>query len=246
MQPIDAAWTSDRQTAVRQARRAAIQELSAGGRLIGRAAREAFDELPLDLAHPGVFERRLALLEIAARADPEGSRERLVRLVREYVPDFDLVRAEAARLLAETSPERAAELYRELLTGVRNVTLPPAELLLRYWIVATRSLESEGPKALDEAHFLADIATDFERTADLRYVAIAELGRTPGPIATGALRVLLIESGQDGYIRRKALQALVEALPQDELCAILTEVADKESDPGFAPFLLDALNRSCP
>lgn len=237
---IDPTWTSDRRYRVEREARAQTLELASESWLVGRAAREAFDRLPLDAT-----DARRALIEIAARADPEGSRERLILLVRTYVPGQDLVRTEGAQLLAETSPRVASELFEQLLTDSSNVTLPPAELLLRYWVLAAHKLAAEQGTPVD-ATLLTDIATDFKQPAELRYVAITELGRVPGNLSKNALSKLLVESGPDGLLRRKAAQALLELLPPEEACEIFTEVADRETEGTFMPFLLDLLQNNCP
>ena len=232
-EPADPTWTSDRQDAWLGRQRAALDALRSGPPELAQAALAAFDEAPASA--------QVALLDVAAHCDPAGSRARLEELVRRYVPGLDLARAEAARLLAQTSPQAAVDLLRELLSDPPNATLPPSELLLRYWASAARRL---GPEAFDAA-FLADLATDLARPAELRYAAIEELGHAEGALAKSALRTLLVESSPDGLLRRKAAQALLELLPAEEACAIFEEVANLETEGSFLLFLADLLEKNC-
>ena len=59
------------------------------------------------------------------------------------------------------------------------------------------------------------------------------------------METVLVESGSDGMLRRKAAQAMRTALPRAEMCAILLRVAQLESDPAFIDFLSDMLNKNC-
>ena len=151
-----------------------------------------------------------------------------------------LERTEASRILTETSPEAAATLFKDLLSSPPNATLPPAEILLRRYGEATEAL------GRPDAPFLADIVTDFQRAPDLRYAAIAMLGGIDHPRSRQALEVVLVESGSDGYVRRKAAQALANLLPADELCPILLRVADRETSEAFLMFLANQIERLCP
>jgi hypothetical protein len=166
----------------------------------------------------------------------------LVRMVSTYGPEFSLrLRTHAVRFLAESCPQAAVELLTPLLRApARAITYPPQETLLDCWIVASRKTG-----ALDE-RLLAEIAVALEQPADARYRAIGELSRVSSPIATNALRTVLTESGSDGYLRRKAAQAVFDGLPRAEACKLLEEIADHELDQTFLQFLADMLQKNCP
>jgi len=232
----DPLMTSDEKDA-REARREALRlELREGGPATSLEAEALFESLPAE-EHLG----RAVMLEIAAHGRPETLEDRLAEIVRRYDPELGLfVRTEAARILTETSPERAEALFRSLLSAPPNATLPPAEILLRQWCEASEAI------GRPNAGFLADLVTDFQRAPDVRYTAIAQLGRIDDPRSRQALEVVLVESGSDGYVRRKAAQALANLLPPDELCPILLRVADRETSEAFLLFLADQIERLCP
>jgi hypothetical protein len=117
-------------------------------------------------------------------------------------------------------------------------TYPPTERLLRAWIEAARA--RSGP----DAQLLSQVAADLEQAQVVRYLALEELGRTSSAVGRAALEQVLVESGSDGYLRRKAAQALQDTLEPAEACEIFKRVADRETDPAMLLFLADMLDRS--
>lgn len=233
---LDPLLMSDEEDAILAQREVLRSRFRRAGLAHALAAKALFEELPSDeeLA-------RAVMLEIAAHGRPAALADRLVEIVRRYDPELGLfVRTEAARILSETAPEVAERALRDLLTRPPNATLPPAEILLRHWSEAAATID-----ALD-ATFLGEIATDFQRAPDLRYAAITLLGQVDDPRSRQALEVVLVESGSDGYVRRKAAQALANLLPPDELCPILLRVADRETSDEFLLFLASQIERLCP
>ena len=112
--------------------------------------------------------------------------------------------------------------------------------MLRHWVSAARAVR----QPVDTT--LATIATELEQPADARYVAVDELAQeSQSLVGRKALEVVLVESGSDGMLRRKAAQAMRTALPRAEMCAILTRVSEHESDPSFIYFLADLLEKNC-
>ncbi|HVS11993.1 MAG TPA: HEAT repeat domain-containing protein [Planctomycetota bacterium] len=233
--PPDPTSTSDRMDAWYRDQRAVLERLSSGEESLGLEALEAFRR---SSAEPEPV--RAALLQLAARTAPQTAAPLLEQLVLEYDPAVGLgLRTEAVRLLAESAPERAVGLLEPLVrTSSHKRTLPPQEALVRSYAEAARRLSRDPSPAL------ADVAIDLAQPPDARYVAIEELGRSGGLAARKALEVVLVESSADGYVRRKAAQALQGSLPKEELCPILLRVADRETDPIFLVFLADMIEKN--
>ena len=235
--PISSTATSDKQIVWRNARRDRLAEVERGPASLAPLALEIFKR-----EVKAGDEWRSALLSVAAHTDRELARPLLESLTVTYDGSSSLgVRTEAMRLLCETSPASATELFEPLLIDARpRVTYPPTEQILRRWIVAARSIR----RPIDAT--LATIATDIAQPAEVRYVAVDELGSERESSRGGkALETVLVESGSDGMLRRKAAQAMRTALPRAEMCAILLRVAQLESDPAFIDFLSDMLNKNC-
>ena len=233
--PLDPTSTSDRLDAWYREQRALLERLSSSEESLGLEALEAYHRSPDE---PEAV--RAALLQVAALTAPQATAPLLERLILEYDPQVGLgLRTEAVRLLAQGAPERAVELLEPLVrTSAHKRTLPAQEALVRGYAEAARKV------GRDPAPALADVAIDLAQPPDARYVAIEELGRCGNLTARKALEVVLVESSADGYVRRKAAQALQGSLPKGELCTILLRVADRETDPIFLVFLADMLEKN--
>ncbi|HTF88570.1 MAG TPA: hypothetical protein VK843_09175 [Planctomycetota bacterium] len=235
--PIDPTATSDKQYEWREARRKLLLELERGPQTLAAPAIEAFQK-EVD----GRDDWRSALLSVAAHTDRELARPLLEKLCLFYDGVTGLgVRTEAMRLWCETSPAPAVKLLQPILLQPRpSITYPPKEQMLRHWINAARSIR----QPIDVT--LATIATDITQPADARYVAVDELALEKGSsIGAKALETVLVESGSDGMLRRKAAQAMRGALSREDLCAILTRISEHESDATFLYFLDDMLQKNC-
>jgi HEAT repeat protein len=226
--------TSDHHDAALQRKREVMDRLRSGDRQLGLAALEAF--------HSDEERSRgldMALLELAAHCAPEQTLPELEQLVLVYGTDLG-IRTHAAALLGETSPERARELLAPILRQPRgSSTYPPREALLNAWINASTKVDAP----MDD--LLAEIATNLFQPPEVRYLAIEGLARAPTPLAIQALEEVLVESSSDAYQRRKAAQAIRDGLPQEQACAILERVADRESDEDFILFLADMIEKHC-
>lgn len=235
--PIDPTSTSDKVCTWRENKRLALEEAERGGPALSVVALRAF-HAETDASD----EWRSALLSIASRTDPEHARPTLEALSLTYDGVNGLgVRNEAVRLLCQTSPAAAVDLFEPILRQQRSsVTYPPKEQMLSHWVAAARAIG----RPIDGA--LAQIATDIAQPADTRYVAVEALAKEgASAIARKALETVLVESGSDGMLRRKAAQSMREALPKAEMCAILQRVSERESDPAFLNFLADMLIKNC-
>lgn len=235
--PVSDSSTSDVKDRALTLRRNTLERLRAGPPELGRAAWARFQEVAKtdeDL--------RIALLDVASHCDPVTLEEPLAHIVTTYGPDFSLhVRTNAVRLFADIAPQKAYALLTPLVREPqRAMTYPPQETLLDCWIVAGRKAGT-----LDD-RLLADIAIGISQPADARYRAIEELGRVVSPVTLAALKVVLTESGSDGYLRRKAAQALVDGFPRADACALLEHIADHEVDRMFLLFLADMIQKNCP
>ncbi len=235
LEPVDLTLTSDVHDAALHRRRELMKSLRAGDPVLGREALAVFNARP---AEPS--QTRVALLEIASHCAPDLARPVLEHLVCHYRSAGMDVRTEAARILAETSPQAAVDLLTPMVVDTRpQQTLPHPEFLLRAWLLASRSLGEP------DAQVLADVATNLFQNPTARYVAVDALGEVKGSISRMALEEVLVESGPDGLLRIKAAQAIVKLLPKDEACAVLERVADRETNPVFLETLADFLREHC-
>jgi HEAT repeat protein len=106
----------------------------------------------------------------------------------------------------------------------------------------TQAKEKRGE---DPVPLLALVATDLQRTQDVRHLATRALGRHASPLGRQALETLLVESSGNGYIRRLALQSLLAILPREEFCAHIRKVQSNEADTDFILVLEAALDANC-
>jgi len=235
--PLDPTLTSDKHDAWLRRQREVLERLKQSGPEVGRAALEAYDR---SAGQPEQV--REALLEVAAYGVPLEAAPLLEQLVRNYDPSTALgLRSRAVWLLADTSPERALATLEPLVREERHhATYPPQDILVQGWAHAARELGRVDPLVL------CDVAVSLFQPPEARYVAVEELGKLGGEESRRALEELLVESSADGYLRRKAAQALEAFLGKDELCALLTRVGDRETDQGFLFFVADMLQRNCP
>lgn len=209
-------------------------ELSAADPEVGRAALRALQQ-----RSEKVIAVERGLLTVAAKSATADALPLLENLTANYGPSLDL-RTEAALLLAEVAPERALPILEPMvLRKTRNTTTPPVEFLVVAWCTAC---DKTGRSPVPE---LCDVATNLFQEGSARVRAVAELGKRPDPRGEKALRALLVESTGDGYLRRKAAQALRATLPQESACAIFREVGDKEADLNMLQFLANMVDELC-
>jgi len=234
--PLDATVTSDVQDRWLLHQRDVQERLRRGGPALGLRALQAFREHEEEAGSV-----RSAYLDIAAHCAPATTAPVLEELIVTYHGGTLLrVRTEAVRLLAETSPRRALEFLEPLVLDERpHNTRPAQEALMDGWARAAQAL------GVKEARVPAGVATNLFQPADARYRAIQFLGGSGTPLARSALQELFVEATSDGMIRRKAAQAMAECLPADELCPILVQVSEHESDMHFLNFLADMIDRHC-
>lgn len=211
-----------------------VAELSAADPEVGRAALRA-----LQASTTKRVQVERGLLAVAAKSATADALPLLENLTQNYGPSLDL-RTEAALLLAEVAPERAILILEPLvLRKVRNQTTPPVEFLVRAWVVAC---DKTGRSPVPE---LCDVATNLFQEGSARVRAVAELGLHPDPRGERALRAILVESTGDGYLRRKAAQALRDTLPRETACEIFRQAGDKEADLNFLTFLAKMVEMNC-
>jgi HEAT repeat protein len=215
-------------------RKRTLERLRGAGEAHGREALRVLREEP-----PSTPDVRAGLLDVAAHAAPEASEPLLVELTTTFGEDL-LVRKRACELLGTTRPERAIEVLEPILRNEADGrTYPPEETMLEAWTAAMEALER------DPVPLLALVATDLQRTQDVRHLATRALGRHDTPLSRQALETLLVESSGNGYIRRLALQSLRELLPQAEFCALVKRTQSNEADPEMIVFFQSALDLRC-
>jgi hypothetical protein len=220
-------------------RRATLVRQRGAGAAVGREALRRFRAEPA-LAS----EVRQGLLDVAAHNLPDEVAPVLEELIAVYGEDLG-VRTAAAELLAEVAPARAAALLEPIVREARHSrTYPPQETLLRAYAAGTWG--SGG----DPGMVLAEVATDLRQDDAARAAALEALKRcVSGPAAAAskqALETVLVESTGNGYLRRKAAQAIRDSFPAAEACALFERVASLEADLNFGMFLADMLAESCP
>lgn len=132
---------------------------------LARLRQDSGPKLPKDVER--------ALITVAARADREGTRTLLENLVTQYGAELSL-RTEAVLLFAEVHPDRAVEVLEPYVRkGRQESTLPPAEFLVRSWIIACDKLGK------DPVPVLADVATNLYMDSSARVMAVKALGLHP-------------------------------------------------------------------
>lgn len=231
--PADA--TSDKKNAYYLRREEVLEEMSTAGPELGAMALQLFDERAD--AKPAI---RKGLLEVAAKNLGAEIVPRLEEIFGEYGWDLG-ERGLACKLLAEVAPERAVELLEPLILEARpRQTLPPGEEMITAWSDACVALDR------DRTDVLLRISTDIYQEDRNRTVAVELLGTIDGPRPRQALETVLVESTGNGYVRRKAAQALRDRLPEEEACAIFERVIALEADINFQRFLADLIERNCP
>ena len=214
-------------------------------KLVGRlkeSGSTAVGELALrslrDHGHPAVMVEN-NLLEVAAYTAPEATGPYLEKLVLEYGHPLHR-RTEAVRLLAETHPERAVELFRPILLQARHFkTYPDMEFFVRAWATAHDELGT------DPTDVLVDVATNLFMQDAARHFAVKELGKRPSRLGRQALEAVMIESTGNGVLRRYAAQALRKSVPAEEACEVFRRVASREAELGMLQFLANMIDNAC-
>jgi hypothetical protein len=234
LQPIDLELTSDKKDAIFVEQITLQSELREGDRAIGLEALRVLREEGSE-----VVNIEIALLEVAAYAASEDTLPLLETLIDEYGPALYL-RAEAARLIGETCPERAVEVLEPWLRKTKpGKTMPPMEFLVMGYVAACDRLD------LSPVDVLSDVATNLFMEESARHMAVRELGEHDEPLAQKALLAILTESTGNAYMRRRAVQGLVKLMPREEACSLFAQIADREADLNFARFLADVLDKNC-
>jgi hypothetical protein len=232
--PAETATTSVQDDWLRR-RRATLTRMRSMPRELGEAALAAYRERRDDPVPV-----RSGLLEAASIAAPEATRPELVRLVTEYGDDLGL-RTDACRLLGESSPDRAIEVFPKiLLDPQRSSTAPPDEAMLAGWL---RACELSGASPLPA---LARLATDLQRDQATRHLAVRALADYPSKVTLSALEEVLRESTGNAYLRRLAAQTMIEVGEFETVCPILHDTFEHEADTNFQLFLEDVIETYCP
>jgi hypothetical protein len=215
-----------------------LAEMRKGGTAVGVAALDALRSKQAgEKAWPVDVER--GLLDVAAHAAPNESRQLLTALVTQYGPTLEL-RTHALVLLSETWPEDTLKILEPLVTKARpNQTLPPAEFMVDAWVTACEKTGRSPVKVL------ADVATNLFMDETARIRAVKDLGHYKDPFATQALSAILVESTGDAYLRRMAAQGLRDTLDRETACKIFETVASREADLGMLDFMRDMLDKNC-
>jgi len=183
---------------------------------------------------------RSGLLDIAGHAAPGESQSLLSHLIVHYGHGID-DRTMAALVLARTSPEVYLEVARPYVKrkGRPMQTMPPDEFLVKGWVIACEQL---GISPVPE---MVDVVTNLMMESMARHLAAETLGRYEDPLGQKALENVMIESTGNGYLRRKAAQALRDSIPRETACTLFRNVLEREADSNFALFLQDMIYKNC-
>ena len=184
---------------------------------------------------------RADLLEVAARLDPQGLEADLVELIASYrgarLGEELRLRAKGAEVLARVQPQAAFDLLEPwILDPTGYGTGPGQEILLAAWIDAASRLE------VDPSATLAAVATDLRAENPARHLAVAALGERPSELGRNTLRQVMLESTGNGYLRRKAAQAIRDSFPPADAIELFDEVANLEANANFLLFLRDVIH----
>lgn len=235
MTPLRADLTSDHHDRHLHEGRALLEELKAGDADLGHAALKAYETGGYE-----VDAVRRGLLTVAAYCAPEDTQQKLEDLILVYGTGVIADRAVAVDLLAETSPQRAIEIYEPLMKKKKQrSTMPDDEFFVSAYIIACRNTGHDPVPAL------ADVATNIMKQPVARYFAVDELANHPGKTSFNVLRTILVESTGDAYLRRKAAQAIRKSVPNETACEIFREILQKEAEQNFAIFMLDMIEDNC-
>ena len=220
--PLQLDLTSDHHDRHLHAQRALLEELKQGDQGLGREALHVYEQ-----GGQEVEAVRYSLLTVASHCTPEEMQPKLEKLILQYGEGPIADRAAAVALLAETSPERAIEIFEPLLKKKKqHTTMPDDEFFVRGYITACRE------SGHDPAPALADVATNIFKQPAARYFAAQELGNHPGKVSWNALRQILIESTGDQYLKIKAAQAVLASAPRETACALFEEILQREASDG--------------
>ncbi len=212
------------------------EELEAADESVGNAALHAFCGGASDYTIT-----RRALLMIGAHAAPRSAAGLLAELTFNYGYRMD-DRAEACLLLADADPEIFLAEAVPYLTrrGRPTKTMPPDEFLMSAWIRSCRNTERS------PVEMCVDVATNLAMEPRARYLAVETLAaHADDPLAREALRTCLIESTGDGYLRRKAGQAIGEGFPREDACTLFAEVLAREVDLNMRKVLENLIEHYC-
>jgi len=234
MTPLQLDLTSDHHDRHLHAGRALLEELKQGDEALGLEALRVYEAGGLE-----VDAVRRGLLTVASYCAPEQSRQKLEDLILVYGPPI-ADRAVSITLLAETSPERAIEIFEPLMKKKKQrSTMPDDEFFVRAYIIACRETGHDPVPAL------ADVATNIMKQPVSRYFAVDELANHPGKRSYNVLRTILVESTGDAYLRRKAAQAIRKSVPKETACELFRKILRNEAEQNFAIFMLDMIEDNC-
>jgi hypothetical protein len=220
-------------------RREMLESMRDAGPEVGRAVYDEYQGNP-----DAILDVRRGLLEVAAFAAPGMMEAELVHLVENYGEHLGL-RTKACELLADTHPAKAVAVLEPFILEPRpGVTLPPADIMVMSYSRAARACDYD---AIDT---LTSVATNLFIDETARQFAVREVAKFPGARAREAIRILMIESTGNAYLRRDAVKAFVEHSKIDPetkaiLCDTLLEVTDKETDVNFQVFMINVVEKYC-
>lgn len=216
-------------------RKELIERLREGSEELGRAALARYQNSP-----DAIPEVHKGLLDVAAHTATEATTPVLVELLTTYGADLG-VRAMACDLLGETAPEAAIETIEPiLLDDRRRTTYPPEDKLVASYALACKSTGK------DPVPVIAQILTEPNQPMEARHRAATILADYDVPQSRQALEHVIVESGGNHYLRKKATQALRKLLPEGEFCTLIRRIMEREADTNFQVFLADNLDRFCP
>jgi hypothetical protein len=146
-----------------------------------------------------------------------------------------LLRVRAAEVLLSLDGERGRGTVEAALRRENEITFPPlAELVDVY-------AQAAGERAIPA---LLPFLQERWRGTSTLYQAVEALGRLRAREAAPGLRSIVLGETVDHFVRRKAVQSLVE-IEGSEACPFLEKCAAEEREAGFRRFLEDTLARRC-
>jgi hypothetical protein len=221
--------------------REVMDRLSEAGPEVGQAALDKFHE-----SDDAILDVRRGLLRVAAHNLPAETVGLLETLFEEFGEHLG-IRMAALELLVQTSPTDAIRLLEPILAARRpGKTYPDPERLVTCYAEAALASELGEQAALTLAGYASNLF--FDQTG--RKVAVQKLVDYPSPHSRETLRIVLVESTGNAYLRRIAANTLVkmaktDAATKDALCGILNDVMNKEADVNFQLYLVNMITEHC-
>ncbi len=200
---------------------------------IEKFGKEASGAIEASFQKPGNLEFRRRLMRLLGKTDREKGFQMAERCFLREGDDVN-VRWAAAAVMKEIDSQRATPILAQFLIqndGTRHSGMS--------YVVDT--LKEIGNEEAKQA--LLQIALDVKKDPPVRYRAVDSLGTLKMSEAVPYLRQM-VELPGNAYLRINASRSLY-LIQEKEACDFLKQIADKEEDDTFQPFLIQLISDKC-